>query len=105
MATEAVEENLEDEIAGEVIERSRDALERTVKFWPIVLSARESGLVQDAFIDQLMKKGLSEISNSLLLSMFVDAIKTNEGWFGRFLHLLSDFYSYRPLAEQLSRGK
>jgi hypothetical protein len=103
MASEVVEENLEDVIAAEVIKQSKDDLERIVHFWPIVHSARQSGLVQDAFIYQLMKKGFSEISNSLLLSMFMDTIRMEEGWFGRFLHLLSDSYSYRPLAEQLSR--
>jgi hypothetical protein len=34
--------------------------------------------------------------------MFIDAIRTEKGWFDRFLSLLSDSYSYRPLAEQLS---
>ena len=102
MATEAVEGDLEDEIAAEVIKLSRDVLERTVKFRSIVYSARGSGLVDDEFIDRLREQRSSEISNSLLLSMFMDAIRTEEGWFGRFLSLLSDSYSYRPLAEQLS---
>ena len=104
MATEEVEDPDLD-IAVSLIEESKEELEQTVKFWTIIHHAREAKLVDDMFVDDLMKQGLSANSNEALLSMLIERIKGKELWFNRFLNVLSDSARYRRLAKQLSRSE
>ena len=106
MATEAVEE-IERDIAASLLEESKKILKLTLKLWPIVVSAREAELVDDEFVDNLMKQRLPANSklNAANLSMLIDQIKEKESWFGRLMHMLSVWPSYRPLAEQLTRSE
>ena len=102
------ETNVDDperDIAASLLEESKEELERRVKLWPIVILAREADLVDDVFVDSLMKQGSSANSNTTNLWMFISKIKEKESWFSRFLNVLSISPSYRPLAEQLSRSE
>ena len=105
MATEDVDlessVDPERDIAASLVEESKEELE----LWPIVISAREAKLVDDVFVDNLMKQGLSANSNPANLSNFVERIKERELWFGRFLNILSIWPRYLPLAEKLSRSE
>ena len=105
MASDVEDRHPELDIAVSLIEESKEELEQTVTFWTIVHQAREAELVDNAFVENLMKQGLSANSNKALLSMFIERIKEKELWFNRFLNVLSDSARYRRLAKQLSRSE